>query len=456
MWLFWLSNVVKVLPISVTIVRSRCEAYSHLGFQGISLDYWFFAAMGVLLFDTCFWALRLRDLLQNLFWVPTIKAEAVSDSSGDVPLISIIVPAHNEQAGIRDCLRSVLDQDYPACEVILVDDRSEDMTASIAQEVANGRSDFKIVTVRELPAGWTGKCHALDAGVRHSSGQWLAFLDADSTLHRSALLQCYRTAMQHGVNMITLSPQFIVNTFWEKALQPTFAAMSCILFPLAKINDPGSSVASANGMFYLISRSAYDKIGGHHDVKGLAVEDIGIGKRIKATGLGLLFANGRKVLRTRMYTGLGEILGGWTRILSASMNYELTKVLKYLCVHLLMSPVAAILALSTYLASAASLFPDSWFVFLLPAGFVLTAAVVPYWYCAELGIPRKYSGLMCIGNLFLIWVFLVIIKKIIMKDALQWRGTTYATSLYEPTRLNPTGEVDAYGSSGPRFVHKIN
>ena len=96
----------------------------------------------------------------------------------------MIVPAHNEQATIEKCLLSVLEQDYPSYELILVDDRSEDLTASIASDLARGRSNFKIITVRKLAQGWTGKCHALNAGVRHASGDWLAFLDADSSLDK--------------------------------------------------------------------------------------------------------------------------------------------------------------------------------------------------------------------------------------------------------------------------------
>jgi len=189
-----------------------------------------------------------------------------------------------------------LEQDYPSYELILVDDRSEDLTASIAAELAKDIANFKVITVQKLSEGWTGKCHALDAGVRHASGEWLAFLDSDSSLDKSALRQCYQAAVKHKVNMVTLSPKFILKTFWEKALQPAFVVASSVLFPLPKVNDPASPVASANGMFFLISRYAYDKIGGHHEVKGLAVEDIGIGKRVKAAGLGLLFANGRYLL----------------------------------------------------------------------------------------------------------------------------------------------------------------
>jgi glycosyltransferase involved in cell wall biosynthesis len=328
-----------------------------------------------------------------------------------------------------------LEQDYPSYELILVDDRSEDLTASIASGLAQGRSNFRIVTVRKLARGWTGKCHALDAGVRHASGEWLAFLDADSSLESSTLRQCHQAAMKHKVNMVTLSPKFILKTFWEKALQPAFVVASSVLFPLPKVNDPASPVASANGMFFMISRYAYDKIGGHHDVKGLAVEDIGIGKRVKASGLGLLFANGRYLLRTRMYEGFQETLAGWTRILSASMNYKVATVIRHLAIHVLMSPFAAILALYMFVPASQRLCPNTWFI--LPLIFALELLVIPPWFCSQLGVAKKYAVLMCLGNLFLIWTFMVIIKKIFMKDALQWRGTTYETHLYQPTGLNP-------------------
>jgi len=418
------------------------------------VDYSLFAAVSILLYQIVFWTARLRDLVQCMVRVPVIGTENRPDAGEDLPMISVVVPAHNEQAGIAECLQSVLEQDYPRFEVILVNDRSEDLTATIAKKLGRGRSNFRMIDVRELPSGWTGKCHALDVGVRYASGDWLAFLDADSALHPSALRQCYRTAVEHAVNMITLSPKFVLKTFWEKALQPVFVAMSCILFPLSKINDPASPVASANGMFYLISRTAYEKIGGHHDVKGLAVEDIGIGKRVKASGLGLLFANGRHVLRTRMYTGFGEVLNGWIRILSASMNYELGKVLKYLTMHTLMSPLASIFAFAVFIPAAQSFSPALWISLLLAFG--LAATVVQSWFCAQLGISPRYSGLIFLGNLFLIWVFLVIIKKILMKDALQWRGTTYQSTLYEPTALNPEEAPRGYTGSAAQFLEKTN
>lgn len=387
----------------------------------------------VLLFVISFWLLRMRDMVQALLRVPDIDPLAEVTLPDAPPLISVIVPAHNEEAEIRDCLRSVLEQEYPMFELIVVDDRSTDNTASIAASMIRGRENCKIVSVDHLRPGWTGKCHALDVGVRHATGEWLAFLDADSRLHRSALRQCYHHAEGSQANMITLSPKFIMKSFWEKALQPTFAAMSCILFPLAQINDPASPVASANGMFYLISRHAYEKIGGHHDVRDLAVEDIGIGKRVKAAGLGLIFANGRRVLKTRMYTSLREIISGWTRILSASMNYELPTVLKFLAMNLLTSFPVMLAAMYFFMREAPLVWPHA--SFLLPfVCLVVMCAVLPLFY-SKLGTPHRYCIFLALGNLMLIWVFLVIVKKILFKDALHWRGTTYHASRYQPTRL---------------------
>jgi glycosyltransferase involved in cell wall biosynthesis len=407
----------------------------------------FALALLVLCFVVVFWLIRARDLIQTWRQDPDLRPNRKIGLPVKLPLISVIVPAHNEETAIAECLESVLEQDYPCLELICVDDRSVDRTATIARSVCAHHANCTVISVAELPAGWTGKCHALDVAVKQASGEWLAFLDADSRLWSGALSQCYHEALRRGVSMVTLSPKFVLETFWEKALQPAFAAMSCILFPPSKINDPQSDVASANGMFYLINRAAYERIGGHRDVKCLAVEDIGIGKRVKASGLGLLFANGRHVLRTRMYTNFHDITDGWTRILSASMNYRLSTVLKYLVVHILMSMPVLILALSYYMPTAVELWPGTWF--LLPVACIVLMTIIPYFYCTQLGVSPSCAVLLSIGQLMLIWVFSVIVKKIVCKDALQWRGTTYSTSLYQPTKLNPVRTVIYETTSSP-------
>ncbi len=419
------------------------------------MDYIFIAiGSAVLIYIMFFWSSRMHEIADNAKWVPVLDPENVTFLPESRPLVSVVVPAHNEQDLIKICLESILDQDYMNLELICVDDRSADRTAEIVTKIFNGRSNCKLVTIKERLVGWTGKCHALHEGVKYSSGEWLAFLDADSSLQKTALRQCVSEALHRNINLVTLSPQFILKTFWEKALLPTFAAMAAILFPLSKVNDPRSSVATANGMFLVISRMAYEKIGGHCNVKDLAVEDIGIGKRVKAAGLGILFANGQNLLRTRMYSGFHQILDGWTRILCAAMNYRLSTVLKYLTMHVLVSLPVFVLATLLYSQPAMDLSPTFWFF--LPLACLIQMIVASNLFFDQLGLPRKFSVYVALGNLMLIWIFAVMVKKIICRDALQWRGTTYQYTRYQPKYLDPSNLEQQQSYISPKSVRTVN
>ncbi len=390
----------------------------------------------VLIFIMFFWSSRMRDIMDTIKWVPVLDPDKKTSLPKKPPLVSLIVPAHNEENLIGACLESALSQDYPNFEIICVDDRSTDQTAKVVSELFNGKTNCKLVSNKERPVGWTGKCHALNEGVKHASGEWFAFLDADSSLNKSSLRQCVNEALQRKINLLTLSPQFVLNSFWEKALLPTFAAMAAILFPLAKVNDPNNSVATANGMFFIISRHAYEKIGGHCNVKNLAVEDIGIGKRVKAEGLGILFANGKNLLKTKMYSGFSEVLDGWTRILCGAMNYKLSKVLRYLMMHILVSLPSFVIATILYSVSAREIWPNFWF--LLPTACLIQMSISSSLFLVQIGLSKKYSAYVALGNLMLIWMFAVMVKKILLRDALQWRGTTYQRNRYQPKHLEPS------------------
>ncbi len=398
-------------------------------------ELYFLIALAILIFHAGFWSIRLADVVRTLASVPEIRPCREPRLDGNLPLISVVVPAHNEEAMIAGCLESVLSQDYPRLELIVVDDRSQDRTPFIARSLGEGKQQVKVISVSRLPKGWTGKCHALDVGVSHARGQWLAFLDADSRLHRSALRQCYGEAVGRNLSMVTLTPGLVLNSFWEKVLQPVFFGMYSFVYSLRLVNDPASKEASANGMFYLISRRAYEQIGGHDSVRALAVEDIGIGKRVKAAGLGLLFANGRTLLQTRMYTNLGEIIEGWARILAACMNYRLSTIFRHFVTQTVISLPVMAAAFLLYAPRAAELWPGSWM--LLPLGCVAQVGVVSFLFYPMLGVPRRYSVLMILGNLTLIGVLGLIVKRIVRQDALSWRGTTYVFSHHQPANLEP-------------------
>src|SRR5574342_619394 len=124
-----------------------------------------------------------------------IVVEPASAPAG-APLISVCIPARNEERNIRACVEAMLAQDYPNFEVIVLDDRSTDSTPEILRDIAAQNDKLKIVTGSELPKGWAGKPHALFQASATARGEWLCFVDADTFLSPSALSSCYVKAIE--------------------------------------------------------------------------------------------------------------------------------------------------------------------------------------------------------------------------------------------------------------------
>ena len=257
----------------------------------------------------------------NVIRRTTFLTPASQRWSGPAPKVSIIVPAKDEAANIEYCLDALLSQDYPNYEVILVDDRSQDETAAIAERIARRDRRLRVLKVVRLADGWTGKNHALHFAQRHAKGDWLLFVDADAWLHPACLSVLLHDAAQHDAGLSSLLPRMEMRSFWERAVQPLAATMLMTLFPLPKANDRNRSDGGfANGQFMLIRRTAYDTIGGHEAVKDKFVEDINIGRLIKKHHLGLRVVVAPALASVRMYASLPQIMRGWSRIFYAAVN----------------------------------------------------------------------------------------------------------------------------------------
>jgi len=258
-----------------------------------------------------FAALVIVRWLHTQAWLE-IATPPVEPPAGG-PFVSILVPARNEAKNIRRCVEALLAQDYPAFEVLVLEDRSTDATAAILMGLSAHDSRLVLLAGSELPAGWAGKPHALYQAANAATGDWLLFVDADTFLAPNALSASLASARLTGADLYTVMTEQIMGSFWEKTVLPLVMTALSVGFSPKKVNDPKTRDAIANGQYILIKRTVYDAIGGHEKLHNQIVEDKAIAEQVKWNGYRLIVADGRGVAKTRMYTDLPSMWEGWTK-----------------------------------------------------------------------------------------------------------------------------------------------
>jgi chlorobactene glucosyltransferase len=236
-----------------------------------------------------------------------------SPPPSDAPLISVCIPARNEERNIRACVEAALAQDYPDFEVIVLDDCSTDSTPAILADLASRDARLRPIRGSDLPNGWAGKPHALHQASAAARGSWLCFIDADTFISPVTLSSCYVKALETRADMFTIMTFQVLGSFWEKVIMPLVLTGLSAGFSPRKVNDPQRKDAIANGQFILVKRTVYDAIGGHESVQDSIVEDKAIAEQVKWNGYRLIVADGMLIARTRMYTSLPEMWEGWTK-----------------------------------------------------------------------------------------------------------------------------------------------
>jgi glycosyltransferase involved in cell wall biosynthesis len=228
------------------------------------------------------------------------------------PLVSVIVPARNEEACLGFCLESLVSQRGVAFEILVVDDHSTDRTAEISRSFAGVR----VIEAGPLPAGWTGKNNAVATGARQVRGEWLLFTDADTVHLPGSLARAVAEAQANGVEMLSYSPEQIAVTFWEMATLPVVFAELARQYPPSLVSDPNSPAAAANGQYLLVKREAYDAVGGHASVASDILEDVAFARAVKRSGRKIRFRYAADAVRTRMYRNFRQLREGWTKNLA--------------------------------------------------------------------------------------------------------------------------------------------
>lgn len=303
--------------------------------------------MAILLCYIIYFFLILRFCVTLFNFISNPKLTKVSYQYHD--LVSILIPARDEEKNILTLLQSIQKQDYRDYEVIVLDDNSTDQTYKLCADFALKNPAFKIIRGKPLPDDWLGKNYACYQLAQQAKGKYLLFLDADEEIHNGLInSSVYRTKL-HRLTLLSLFTNQVMVTLGEKLVVPLMHYMLLNLLPIRLIylsKNPG--FAAASGQFMFFDAEKYHEYQWHQKMKNQVVEDVEIMKCIKQKqlkGEGLL-ANG--LIRCRMYNNYQEAIYGFSKNFLAPFNYSIITFLLYI-VFLIGGPILVGLTLNLQL-----------------------------------------------------------------------------------------------------------
>jgi chlorobactene glucosyltransferase len=367
-----------------------------------------------------------------------------SDYLKNLPAISIIIPARNEELNIERCLLSLVDQNYPNYEVILVDDNSNDNTVQKARKIQQKFKakfqNLKIIELKSKPQDWTGKTWASEKGLLSSRYNMLLFLDADCYYAKNCILFAISHMLSNQLDVITGYPFFVLRDFWSKISMPLWKLMSFTFQDDAShVNDPNSEVAYLMGCFFMIKKHVLIEIGSFASVKNAIQEDKELGQKLKYSGYKLNMVQMDSFITALWSRNLSTLWHGLARTISPMMLYQKKKVFINFVAIFILAVLPTLLVVSNFPSiMQAQLLNDitinnylhliTFVLYLITFG--LTTCCVIMKLVSMCRTFTCYALLFPLGGLFLTLVYFATMLPLMLSikrssKKIQWKGRTY-------------------------------
>jgi hypothetical protein len=347
------------------------------------------------------WVVRLRDLPD-------------AEPPGGWPRLAVVFAARDEAAGVEAATRSLLASDYPDLEVIAVDDRSGDATGAILDRLAAQDPRLSVVHVTELPEGWLGKTHALQAGARRTRAAWILFTDADVVFAPGALRRAVAYAATHDVDHVTVTPELPTRGLGERVFLPMFQAGLTLHSPGWKVDDPEERAYLGIGAFNLVSAEALGAIGGFERIRLSVDDDMQLGRALKWSGRRSKVLLGAGAVSVRWHVGLGGMIRGLEKNFFAGANFRLARVL-------LFAAVMVVIGILPFVGLFVG--PPALRVF-CGAG-VAVMAILVHLIGGQSGLAWYHGALMPLSALANLWALLRSTFLTLRRGGVSWRGHLY-------------------------------
>ncbi len=264
----------------------------------------------IAIFVLSFTAIRLLVAFVNLAGKQWLK-KTTTDKE---PLVSVLIPARNEEKNIRKILNDLVNHDYENLEIIVYDDLSEDNTPQTVKQFANQNEKIILIEGKPLPEGWLGKNHACHNLATHARGKYLLFLDADVEIKKGLISSAVNHIRNYKLSLLSIFPVQKMNSLAERLTVPIMNWILVSLLPLILTRiSSRASLSAANGQFMLFDAEVYHKESFHKTLKKQKVEDIAIFRLMKLKGYRVETLLGNYSISCRMYHSWEDAVQGFSK-----------------------------------------------------------------------------------------------------------------------------------------------
>lgn len=367
------------------------------------------------------WVVAYAYLMWTLQQLPRLHQQAADIAMPAAwPSLSVIIPACNEDSHIEAALTSLLQQDYPNLEIIVIDDRSTDVTGYIIDRLAAQDTRIKSLHITTLPEGWLGKVHALHQGVQHAHGELLLFTDADIHFAAGALRRAISYAQHTRADHLALLPRVHVNSFWLGVAVRSFGLLFLLTTRAAQVHRPDNNYYIGVGAFNLIRRQTFEQTPGFEWLRMEPGDDAALGMMVKQAGGSTRFALADEDLTVSWYLNLRSMFKGLEKnLFGPGAHYQWWRALFQICGAwaLVVAPLVGLLA---------GLASGSGVLSVAAAGAIGMHLVFAVMFAEKKPADSVYLLLFPLGLLLINAMMLRAAYRCLRNQGIDWRGTHYS------------------------------
>lgn len=362
------------------------------------------------------WSLIYLKAIHNIGSIQLLE-QLPPQQPQNFPKLSVVIPACNEGETLELALTTLLAQDYPDLEIILVNDRSTDNTGLIIEKMAAIDKRILRVQITHLPDGWLGKVHALHVATQKVSGDWILFTDADIHFQPGVLRKTVAFCEEKQIDHLTVAPEVYSQSFWLDVTLAAFALMFFTSLKAAEVGKQGKDTFAGIGAFNLVRSSVFDRAEGFEWLRMEVSDDLGLGLMLHLKNAHGCLLLGTNEIGLTWYPSLIAMVSGLEKnLFGLTAQYRYSKLLKSVLTLWLIN-------LGWFSAFLQYRMPFLWGLSISAYLCSLLYAFVIYnktkrWKFAFLFVP--------IGQLILSVILLRSAISVWQRQGIVWRGTEYS------------------------------